>query len=365
MIFKNFTFFTIVFLVFFTVNSQNNWIYPSAKKIKESAVISFEVIYENKLTEAQKRDRSYLSDIVVTINGNTLIQRKFYPNIKNINVYNLYDYKRLKYYTCNITGSRKNAIEYNFSSPSKEVDQLNETKEIIGFKCNKALNTKGKEIYYTKALGYRFCGNYNIDGFLLQYPGYSKKLGRYTVKAKKIQYAKLPTDLFSLEGFSVQTKKEYNEARKKYAAEKKAKELKSIGKKAPSFSAIDMDGTRIKSKNFNNQVTVLNFWFTTCPPCKKEIPSLNKLKNKYSKNKNVNFVSMATDPEYKLANFLAKHKFNYKVIPEASWIAGKFDVSAYPTNIIIDKYGVIQFFSTGYRSDIVDRMSYKIDKLLK
>lgn len=357
--------FISTFLIFFTVHSQNSWVYPSAKNLKTSAVISYDVIYENELTAAQKKDRSYLSDIVVTIGKNTLIRRKFYPNVKGIDGYDLYDYKRLKYYKCSISGSYKNAFEYSFSSPSKEVSQTNETKDIIGFKCKKSLTKKGREIYYTQELGYRFCGNYNIDGFLLQYPGYSKKLGRYTVKATKIQYAKLPESLFSLDDFKVQTKEEYNEARKKYAAEKRAKELKFIGKKAPSFSATDMEGTRIKSKSFEGKVTVLNFWFTTCPPCKKEIPSLNKLKKKYSKSNNVNFVSIATDPEYKLASFLGEHKFTYKVIPEASWIAQKFDVSGYPTNVIIDKEGVIQFFSTGYKSDIFERMSYKIDKLLK
>ena len=109
---------------------------------------------------------------------------------------------------------------------------------------------------------------------------------------------------------------------------------------------------------------VYNFWFTTCPPCKAEIPKLNELKLKY-KDKNVHFIAIALDPEYKIASFLKTTPLYYDIIAEASYISDKFDVTAYPTNIIVDKKGIIQFYETGYKSDILERMSFVIDKYLE
>jgi hypothetical protein len=43
----------------------------------------------------------------------------------------------------------------------------------------------------------------------MEYPGYSKTLGYYTVKAKKIVYDDLPDSFYSLAGYNIQTLAEY------------------------------------------------------------------------------------------------------------------------------------------------------------
>jgi len=54
----------------------------------------------------------------------------------------------------------------------------------------------------------------------------------------------------------------------------------------------------------------------------------------------------------------------YDIVDEGRWIASKFDITSYPTNIIIDKQGLIQFYHTGYRSGIKTMMTSKINELL-
>ncbi|MNG39784.1 hypothetical protein D3C84_1280480 [compost metagenome] len=55
---------------------------------------------------------------------------------------------------------------------------------------------------------------------------------------------------------------------------------------------------------------------------------------------------------------------DYDIIPEGRWIADKFGVTAYPTNIIVDKKGIIQFCEMGYKADIIERMTTTLDKYL-
>ena len=88
----------------------------------------------------------------------------------------------------------------------------------------------------------------------------------------------------------------------------------------------------------------------------------------YERNLNkqkVNFIAIALDPAYKIAAFLKENKFNYDIIPEGRYYKDKFDIPSYPTNIVIDQKGIIKMYETGYKNDIIERMSYEIEKALK
>jgi len=153
--------------------------------------------------------------------------------------------------------------------------------------------------------------------------------------------------------------------KKKKKSSNLAKEaaIEKIGTSAPKYSLRSINGKKLKSKEMEGKVVVLNFWFTTCPPCKKEIPQLNELREKF-KDENVEFIAVSLDAEYKLSTFLEQQPFTYDIVEDGRWIAEKFEIKSYPSNIIIDQNGTIQFYKIGYKTDIVEMMSYKIKKLL-
>ena len=196
-------------------------------------------------------------------------------------------------------------------------------------------------------------------------------LGSYTVTATRIESLQLPKKSYSLGKYVIKTneerKREYDQRRKEYADKKvdrKQLESDKKGTKAPDFSARSINNKRFKSENLRDKIIVINFWFTSCPPCKKEIPQLNKLKEEF-KGKDVQFIAFATDLEYKIDEFLKKTPFNYDIVEDARWVAEKFDIKAYPTNIIINKDGTFAYFKSSYKDDIYESMSYQIKKLLK
>lgn len=64
----------------------------------------------------------------------------------------------------------------------------------------------------------------------------------------------------------------------------------------------------------SNDLVILNLWATWCQPCIEEIPVLNEVQKKYSKN-NIHFISLSVDNDsIKLVQFLEKKKFNFKDI---------------------------------------------------
>jgi len=55
-----------------------------------------------------------------------------------------------------------------------------------------------------------------------------------------------------------------------------------LNKPAPAFNLRDLDGKDWTLNSLRGKIVVLNFWFTTCLPCIKEMPELNALVAAYS-----------------------------------------------------------------------------------
>ena len=47
----------------------------------------------------------------------------------------------------------------------------------------------------------------------------------------------------------------------------------------PDFSLPDMDGELHTLQDYRGKVVLINFWATWCPPCRREMPALEKLYN--------------------------------------------------------------------------------------
>jgi len=116
------------------------------------------------------------------------------------------------------------------------------------------------------------------------------------------------------------------------------------------FKERDMNGHRFDTKALAGKVIVLNFWFVNCSPCRMEIPELNKIAEQYKDNPNVVFIAMALDDANTLKDFLKTTPFKYSIIDNARYIAEKYGIKSYPTNVVIDKAGNVKFHSNGYGS---------------
>lgn len=93
---------------------------------------------------------------------------------------------------------------------------------------------------------------------------------------------------------------------RKYTEEQKEKRMAAAPKpkSSPSFTEgyafkyfnmRTLDGQKIKAKDLSGKVLVFNFWFINCPPCRAEIPELNRLVDRYKNDKDVMFLGVALD----------------------------------------------------------------------
>jgi len=140
-------------------------------------------------------------------------------------------------------------------------------------------------------------------------------------------------------------------------------ETQNLGKKVDIGILRDIEGNVIYPKMLENKVIVINIWGTWCPPCIKEIPELNRLTESYS-GKDVVFIApTARSDEEKVKSFIETRAFYYQIVPNGDELAAKFTMH-YPTNVVIDKNGIVRFVKVGYDSSIFIVLSSEIDQYL-
>jgi peroxiredoxin len=153
---------------------------------------------------------------------------------------------------------------------------------------------------------------------------------------------------------------------KKIEADRIEKFHKAVGKPVPELTFTDIKGKHYTKADLIGKVVVINFWFTSCGPCIKEMPELNDLVNKYKSEDDIIFLAFATDSKIRIDKFLAKREFDYRIVSDAKTIAEEdFNVLYYPSHFIVDKQGITQFAFEGYEDNLIEEIDHKINLLLK
>lgn len=135
------------------------------------------------------------------------------------------------------------------------------------------------------------------------------------------------------------------------------------GKKLSDFKLKDMEGTKYRLSDLKGKIVVLNFWFINCPPCKQEIPELNKVVDDY-KTKEVLFLAVALDDYRDLSDFLAGTNFKYKIVDGGRWFAESHGVKAYPTHLVLNREGKVVYHTSGLSTGTIPWLRKTIDGLL-
>jgi len=156
-----------------------------------------------------------------------------------------------------------------------------------------------------------------------------------------------------------------NEDEKKHIMKRKinsdgADGSENIGKDITPFSVTDLNGKKFSTDELKGKTIVINFWFIGCPPCRNEIPELNKLVDKYS-GKDVVFVAFAMDDASKLKTFLGTTEYKYNIIPASDEVIKAYNVSVFPTNIVVDKGSKISFYKVGFGPGSVEELDKAIE----
>ena len=113
----------------------------------------------------------------------------------------------------------------------------------------------------------------------------------------------------------------------------------TVGSRAPDFSLKSLDGVMVKSRSYEGNIVILNFWATWCQPCRKEIPILKQL----TERSEAKVVGIALDQEGLKAvkPFVEQNGINYTVLLGDEDVFRRFNGFAIPYTLVLDPKGEI------------------------
>lgn len=106
-----------------------------------------------------------------------------------------------------------------------------------------------------------------------------------------------------------------------------------------------MDGTPVSFSSFRGEVIFLSFWATWCPPCRAEMPNIQRLYDEYGDR--ISMVLASQEDPGKLQAFLDKNGYNLPVYRLVQNPPEKLMTSSIPTSFLITREGRITVRRTG------------------
>lgn len=135
---------------------------------------------------------------------------------------------------------------------------------------------------------------------------------------------------------------------------------------AEDFTLASKDSGNLRLSEQRGQVIMLNFWASWCGPCRKEMPLLDELHQRYSKAGfqvwGVNVDAERGDAE----RMLKKIPVNFPILFDPEGKASRiFDIEAMPTSVFIDRDGKLRYVHKGYRSGEEETYRKYIKELIR
>ncbi len=127
-------------------------------------------------------------------------------------------------------------------------------------------------------------------------------------------------------------------------------QLGKLPVKAPDFEAVDYQGQTTRLSAYRGKVVFLNFWQTTCPPCKEEAPSMEALPGLVD-NPDFDVLALASETSFDPIRRFYPNGSALTVLldpPDADHSTGKiarrFGTETWPETYLIDKRGVVRYY---------------------
>lgn len=117
---------------------------------------------------------------------------------------------------------------------------------------------------------------------------------------------------------------------------------------APQITLMDLSSHTVELTDYKGDIVLVNNWATWCPPCKAEMPTLNKYYDSHSKQGFVVVAIESGEPLEEVADFVDQNSIDFPVWIDFNGLAlEKFKNWDLPSSYVIDRSGTIRLTWTG------------------
>ena len=118
--------------------------------------------------------------------------------------------------------------------------------------------------------------------------------------------------------------------------------LVNVGDMAPDFSVKDETGKEHKLSDYRGNVVFLNFWYTTCEPCRKEMPDM-ELVTRTFKDRKFKMIPVSVDTNFDdVRKFYQEYNLSMPMLLDpGKRVSSRYNVYKFPETYIIDGNGIV------------------------
>lgn len=124
----------------------------------------------------------------------------------------------------------------------------------------------------------------------------------------------------------------------------------AIGNEAPDFKLTTLEGEEVNLSDYRGKRVFINFWATWCPPCRAEMPDMQKLYEEDKLDIEILAINITeSEPsEENVEQFVKDFGLTFPILMDRNTeVASNYRVQAYPTSYMVDSKGIIRFVAPG------------------
>jgi thiol-disulfide isomerase/thioredoxin len=123
------------------------------------------------------------------------------------------------------------------------------------------------------------------------------------------------------------------------------------GTHATDFGLKDLEGNEVTLSSLRGKVVLLNFWATWCPPCRKELPTIEALHKEFS-GKGLVILGVNDEEKGTVRGFVKQNGYTFPTLLDTKSQAQKaYRAYSIPTLVLIDRQGLIVNHLVGGRGE--------------
>jgi thiol-disulfide isomerase/thioredoxin len=121
-----------------------------------------------------------------------------------------------------------------------------------------------------------------------------------------------------------------------------------IGSVVGNFSLTDVNGKTVQLSDYKGKTVLVNAWATWCPPCKAEMPLLNRYYQSHAQDGFILLAVNAGDSQNEAASFANQNGLAFPVLLDpGTQLLGQLGIDSFPTSILIGRDGVVKTIHVG------------------
>ncbi len=119
---------------------------------------------------------------------------------------------------------------------------------------------------------------------------------------------------------------------------------------APDFTLVDMDGVTHKLSDYRGRPVIVNFWATWCPPCREEMPSMERAWNKIKDQGIAMLAVNVGEDEDTIFTFTGDFPASFTILLDTTGkITEQWPIQGLPTTYVVSPEGKLVYRAIGGR----------------